>query len=108
MIDADLGVVLQPKPLTELDRLSHVYHQMSSIFVHPKGYMKFVPAGKCIQNEAFRGLSKSDCMNLENWQFSRDPKDEEIQGMIAREEATYCADVFDCVANEMPKKSWSL
>lgn len=58
VIDAELGVVLQPKALTELDRLSYVFSEMSKIFVHPKNYMKFVPAGKCIENEAFRGLSK--------------------------------------------------
>jgi hypothetical protein len=47
-------------------------------------------------------------LDLNNWQFSRDPQDPEIQGIIAREEATYSADVFDTVENEMPKKSWSL
>ena len=81
---------------------------MSNIFVHPKNALKFVPSGKVERNEAFSGLSKDECLKLENWQFSRSPKDPEIQGVIAREEATYSSEVFDCVANEMPKNSWSL
>jgi hypothetical protein len=28
VIDAELGVILQPKALTELDRLAYVYEQM--------------------------------------------------------------------------------
>lgn len=70
--------------------------------------MKFVPSGKVAMNEAFSGMAKDECLKLENWQFSRSPKDPEIQGVIAREEATFSSDVFDNVASEMPKNSWSL
>jgi len=60
-IDAELGVYMQPKPVTELDRLSFVVNKIQSRFVTPKGYAKHVPTGGMTPNEAFSGLNKADC-----------------------------------------------
>lgn len=108
VIDAELGLVLQQKPITELDRLSYVVHQIANIFAVPKGYMKYTPAEKFEINEGFRGLSKAECCKMENWQFTRSPQDVEIQEMIARGEGVYNADCLDSVDKDFPKNSWSL
>ena len=56
VIDQDLGIVMQPKPITELDRLAYVVSQLQQNFAVPKGSMKHTPLGKIVQNEGFRGV----------------------------------------------------
>ena len=70
-VDAEMGVYMQAKPITELDRLSFVYQQISLNQVVPNGKLKYTPAQKFETNEAFCGLSKEDSFKFENWQFTR-------------------------------------
>ena len=58
VIDEDLGIVMHAKPVTELDRLSYVVSELKKNFAVPKGSMKYVPQGKIIKNEGFKGLKK--------------------------------------------------
>ena len=109
VINAELGIVLQPKPITELDRLSFMVHQLEqSCFVSPRGKMKYVPSGKVVPNEAFRGLSLEEASDLNNWQFLTPPKDPEVRGVIERGEQTYNDACFDKVSSAFPKNSWSV
>lgn len=85
-IDATLGLYMQPKPITELDRLSYVVHQIINNVALPKMFLKYIPSGELIINEAFRGLNKDDAFKLDNWHFSRKPTDPEICGRIQRGE----------------------
>uniref|UniRef100_A0A7S3IPB2 Radial spoke head protein 9 homolog n=1 Tax=Strombidium inclinatum TaxID=197538 RepID=A0A7S3IPB2_9SPIT len=103
-----MGIIMPPKPITELDRLSFVFNQIKQIFAVPKGFCKFTPLEKIVENEAFNGLSKDQMLSVENWQFHRDPQDPEIQNLIARGEAVYNADCLDSVAKDFPKNSWSI
>ena len=68
VIDSDAGIVLPPKHVTELDRLSHtvcqIEQQCSSV---PKGALKFTPLQQIQQNEAFSGLSQEEAFELECW-----------------------------------------
>ena len=73
VIDAEMGLVMQAKPVTELDRLAFVYSEIAKNFAHPKGQIKYTPALKFERNEAFCGLSKDDSFKFENWMFSRKP-----------------------------------
>jgi hypothetical protein len=68
-VDAELGVYMQPKPVTELDRLSWVVQQIVSKVSAPKGLYKIVPSGEMKMNEAFCGLNKTDAFSLDNWQM---------------------------------------
>ena len=108
MVDQDLGIVMQPKPVTELDRLAYVVDQLKRNFAVPRGSMKHTPLGTVIPNEGFRGLTKDKMCELENWQFTRDPTDPEIKSLIDRDEATYNDNCLDCVAKDFPKCSWSI
>lgn len=68
-----MGIVLPPKSMTELDRVSHIVHEVDNqCSVIPKGSYKFTPLKEVKKNEAFRGLSKdedsADCaFNIDNW-----------------------------------------
>lgn len=99
---------MYPKPITELDRLAYVVSELKANFAVPKGSMKYTPSGAIDYNEGFRGLAKADSLSLDNWQFSRDPKDEEILSLISRDEATYNVNCLDAVAKDFPKNAWSI
>lgn len=44
VVDAEKGIFLPPKPITELDRLATVVSMLSENFPTPKGSLKYVPA----------------------------------------------------------------
>ena len=73
VIDAAAGIIVQPKNVTELDRLSNtitqIEHSCASV---PKGAVKFTPLQKVVLNEGFKGLSQEDASSLDNWCHFRD------------------------------------
>ena len=108
VIDEDLGLVMQAKPVTELDRLAYVWQQIADHQAFPKGTLKYTPAQKLLVNEAFSGLTIEEAKKIENWQIMRKPTKKEIVDLHARGEAVYNMDGMDCVADDFPKKSWSI
>lgn len=108
VVDAELGVKIEPKPITELDRLAYVLSQIMENFAAPKGSHKVVPSGKLQRNEGFSGLSAADSLKLENWLFLRKPQDKEVQGLYERDEAAFNPNCLDSVCNDFPKNSWSI
>lgn len=107
-VDSELGVYMQPKPITELDRLSFVLAQLENKQAVPKGYIKMVPNGEIRINEAFRGLNKDDAFSLDNWLFTRAPQNSEIKGKAERGELTYDDNCADPVSSDSLKNSWSI
>lgn len=68
VIDAVAGIVLPPKHLTELDRLSVVVHMISdACSALPRGSAKCVPTGQVLFNEAFCGLGPEEASELSAW-----------------------------------------
>ena len=108
VVDAELGVFMQPKPITELDRLSWVLEQIEQKHAVPKGYIKMTPNGQLKVNEAFRGLNRADAFSLDNWLFTRAPQDPEIKGRAERLELTYDDNCADPVSSDSLKNSWSI
>ena len=45
-IDPQQGIYMQPKPITELDRLVYVINQIEKLVAAPKNYLKIVPNGE--------------------------------------------------------------
>lgn len=43
LVDHEQGIWMNPKPITELDRLSYVVHQLSLNFAVPRTKLKFTP-----------------------------------------------------------------
>ena len=108
VIDENLGLVMQAKPVTELDRLSHVWYQIKDHQVYPKGYLKFTPAQKQQMNEAFSGLTIEEAKKIENWYLMRTPTKKEIVDLHARGEAVYNMNGMESVSDDFPIKSWSI
>jgi len=72
VIDSAAGIVLPPKHLTELDRLSVVVREIdNSCSTVPKGALKYTPLDTVVFNEAFRGLHNEDAHDLNMWQHFR-------------------------------------
>lgn len=72
VIDAAHGIVLPPKHLTELDRLSFVVHEIDrACFAVPTGALKYTPLHQVTFNEAFKGLNAADAFNLNGWKHFR-------------------------------------
>lgn len=68
MIDAVQGIILPPKHLTELDRLTSVVHEIDrSCSAVPKGALKYTPLHQVLFNEAFKGLSPADAFEMQGW-----------------------------------------
>lgn len=105
------GLVIKPKPVTELDRLAFVVSELAKNFAAPKGSHKVVPGsngGKLERNEGFSGLSPADAFDTSNWLFTRPPTDPEVKGLYEREEATFKADCLDNVSKDYPKMAWNI
>jgi len=45
LIDGDLGIYIQPKAITELDRLTYVVYQLNKLNCLPKNKLKLTPNG---------------------------------------------------------------
>ena len=72
VIDPAAGLVMPPKNVTELDRLSYVIHQIENdCQAVPKGAMKFTPLREVRRNEAFRGLKKDNAFDISSYQHFR-------------------------------------
>jgi radial spoke head protein 9 len=109
VIDAIANIVVQPKNVTELDRLAYIINEIKChCFCVPKNKIKYVPSGKMELNEGFSGLSKAEAFNLDNWQFARKATNPEIVAKISRGEQTYNSECLDKVSSAFPKNSWSI
>ena len=108
VIDAEMGITIKPKPVTELDRLSYVVSELASNFAAPKGSHKVIPSGKLERNEGFAGLSPEAACDTGNWLFTRPPTDPEVKGLYEREEATFKEDCLDNVSKDYPKMAWNI
>ena len=89
VIDAIANIVVQPKNVTELDRLAYIINEIKChCFCVPKYKIKYITSGKMELNEEFSGLSKAEAFNLDNWQFARKATNPEIVAKISRGEQT--------------------
>ena len=68
VIDAESGLVLPPKHVTELDRLSYVVRTIDhDCHAIPRMSYKFTPLKETRKNEAFKGLSPDQALDINNW-----------------------------------------
>jgi radial spoke head protein 9 len=109
VIDADEGIVIPAKNVSELNRLSQVVQSIeNNCAVVPKGSYKFTPLKDTIKNEGFRGLSQEKAFSITNWQHFRVIQQAEKTGLIQRDEAVYNNNFLDDISADFPKGSWSL
>lgn len=68
IIDAEAGIIVPAKNLTELDRLACTVRNIEQMCgAVPKGSIKYTPLHKMSANEGFKGLSVEDACDLNNW-----------------------------------------
>ena len=68
IIDAEAGIIVPAKNLTELDRLACTVRNIEQMCgAVPKGSIKYTPLQKMSANEGFKGLSVEDACDLNNW-----------------------------------------
>jgi len=109
VIDAEAGIVLPPKHLTELDRLSITVQEIDrACFCVPRGALKYNPLHVVSHNEAFKGLSTEESNDLANWQHFRQVEHHSKKELIARDEAVYSDNFLDSIAEDKPTACWSL
>ena len=109
VIDAEAGIVLPPKHLTELDRLAVTVTEIDrSCFSVPRGAFKYNPLHVVSCNEAFKGLNPEESASLSNWHHFRQVEHEAKKELIARNEAIYSDDFLDAISEDKPNGCWSV
>lgn len=77
-------------------------------FALPKSCLQLNPLGKVTMNQGWKGLSKEDACNFDNWQHVRECENKEMKDQMARGESVYNHDFLDRVSADMPKQCWSI
>ena len=68
VVNAEAGIVIPPKHITELDRLAYTVREIDrSCQAVPKSSFKYTPLNQVQRNEAFKGLSREDACDLKSW-----------------------------------------
>jgi radial spoke head protein 9 len=95
--------------ITELDRLSHVVHQIDSdCHIVPRGSVKKIPLKETRLNEAFRGLRANEVFDISNYTHFRAPLSKEKVDLNARNEGVYNNDFLDNAQDDIPAGTWSV
>ena len=74
----------------------------------PKGLFKFTPLKEAKRNEAFKGLSKDEAFQFENWKHFRVIQQKEKVELMMRDEAVYNNEFLDEITEDLPKHQWNI
>lgn len=97
------------KPITELDRLSHVVCCVDkSCQIFPLGSYKKNTNGEVQPNEAFAGLGLDKNFCLSSYALLRPVTQEDKVMQGARKADVFTHDFLDRLCDECPKNSWSV
>lgn len=95
--------------LKEIDRLHyHIRAIENDCHIIPHGSMKLTLAHEVQRNEAFRGLSPSDCFNLACYSHFRNVQDAAKKENLEADDAIFQRDFLDEVHTDLPKGCWAL
>jgi len=68
VVNAEAGIVIPPKHITELDRLAYTVNEIDrQCQAVPKSSFKYTPLKQVQKNEAFSGLSREEAFDLSSW-----------------------------------------
>ena len=102
-------VSIPARGITELDRLSHVVHQIDSdCQIVPRGAIKKTPLKEIRKNEAFRGLKADECFDVGNYYHFRAPMHKKKVELNKRNEGIYNHDFLDNAGSDIPVGTWSV
>jgi radial spoke head protein 9 len=95
--------------LKELDRLHyHVRAIENDCHIIPQGSVKLTPKHEVQRNEAFRGLTPTECFQLNNYSHFRNVQDTLKKENLEADDAIFQRDFLDEVHDDKPNGCWSL
>mmetsp|Transcript_3976 Transcript_3976/g.2938 ORF Transcript_3976/g.2938 Transcript_3976/m.2938 type:complete len:139 (+) Transcript_3976:270-686(+) len=103
VVHEDLGIVLPPKSITELDRMAYLVQKIErDCAVVPKQSFKFTPLHEVRKNKAYSGLSLEELFDLKSWKHFRPIEQKEKKDILQREEAFYNDEFLDDIHTDLP------
>ena len=100
---------MQPKDLTELDRLQYVVLAIENdCAIVPVGSMKMTPNHQLRRNEAFKGLGFQDGVDMKNYVHFRNVQGETYKQQLDEPGAPFKQRFLEPIAEDLPKGAWSV
>lgn len=101
-------MVIKPKAITELDRLSYVVGRIEEeCHVVPEGAFKLTPISEVRPNEAFTGVEKEK-VSLDTFVHFRAPALADKKAQLERDDSILRSDWLDPAGADRVKGSWTL
>lgn len=95
--------------LKEIDRvLYHVLAIQNDCAIVPQGGMKLTSSHEVQRNEAFRGLSNEQLLELENYSHFRKVHDPVKRQNLEADDAIFSKSFLDDVITDQPQGCWSI
>ena len=89
-------------------KLSYIVRQIDyDVNIVPEGAYKLAPEHEIRVNRSFRGISKDNISNMQNWMHFR-PVCEDKHKLLEQDDAVFRYDIFDSIVNDTMKGTWSL
>jgi len=107
--EEDPAAMLEIPDLTELLRLAfHVAAIDNDCCLVPHGAMKLTTAHEIERDEKYKGLSRAEVDNLENYSHFRVVQNKDKRELLEQDEAIFRANFLDDVSADRPKGCWSI
>jgi radial spoke head protein 9 len=101
-------IKVPPKELTELDRLKYVVLAIENdCQIAPVGSFKMTSQHQVRRNEAFKGLSAAQTLNLDNYVHFRNVQSESKKKALDEPSAPFNAKFLESIAGDQPKGCWN-
>lgn len=101
--------VVVPKNFTELDRLAYIVTAIENdTHVVPNGSFKIIPKHEIRRNVSFKFSDSNSLGDINKYSHFRNVQSLEKKVIIETDESVFREDIFDPIAEDKPKGSWSI
>jgi len=98
-----------PRKLTELERLAWTVSTINNdTSVVPVGAWFMNPTGDVVKDQAYKGLTSEQAVDLSNYQLLRDPVQASTFARIRKQGVANIYDFLDVLTDDQPKGVWSV
>ena len=95
--------------LTEINRLAIVVNAIENdCHICPQGAYKMTPRHELRRAEAFKGLTETEAVHLNQYQHFRNVQDPHKKALLELSDAPFHADFLDNIAKDSPSGCWAL
>lgn len=100
---------IPPKNFTELDRLSFTVKAIENdCQIVPLGSVKLIPKHEVRRNEAFKGLSAEEALDLKSYIHFRSARSEAKRELNEQDDAIFRPDFLESISDDPVHGSWSI